>query len=632
MKFVQLTTRWPRLARLTVSVLSVGLLSACSVAPVPLTEQQVRDRLYADQMKIYMEQEQIFKAISFEEALARALKYNLDYRLKQMESALSVGLSNLARYDMLPNLLLSAGYANRNNDSGGNSVDINTGAVSLSNSTSQERHRQLGSAEFSWNILDFGVSYFRAKQQSDQYLIAEERRRRVIQNILQDTRSAYWRAAGAQRLVRQAESLNERVQSALARSREAETQGLLPPKEALSYQRLLLDAVQLLNARRQELEFAKRELAALMNVTPGTDFTVQETEEPPLIPVPFNVAELEEIALTNRPELREEDLRVRITADEARRQLLTLLPGISLNVGDQYDSNKYLYNNNWVDSGLRVTFNLLKVLSLPAMNDVHQAQIRADEARRLALSMAILTQVRVSIERYRLAVSDLEIARESNVVDQRLAAYAQAALSTRADTELELIRAETRALNSEYQRYSAYAAAQSAFGRIYNSLGLDVLPDNLESDSIANLARAVAAHIDKRESETFSSLASQGPRLPAMRLVIELPRDARDVDSKIIYRAVENALKRNRIKITEKTENSPLLTMKLVQEPIRDGVRKAYWDLELIRADGSLAGHAHYASSLPDMPSARVITAFAEAANIANLKQLAMWLEEPLVK
>ena len=46
----------------------------------------------------------------------------------------------------------------------------------------------------SWNLLDFGVSYYRARQQADQVLIAEERKRKVVQNILADTRNAYWRA------------------------------------------------------------------------------------------------------------------------------------------------------------------------------------------------------------------------------------------------------------------------------------------------------------------------------------------------------------------------------------------------------------------------------------------------------
>ena len=616
-----------KLKRLATLIGAITLFAGCAVVPEQLTDSEVRNRVNSDQALLYVEQEQVFKPISFEEAVARALKYNLDYRLKLMESALASGLANLSRYDMLPNLLANAGYASRNNDSGGNSVDIDTGQRTLTNSTSQERNRQLASAEFSWNMLDFGVSYFRAKQQADQYLIAEERRRRVIQNILQDTRASYWRAVGAQRLARDAEVLGERAKSALERSREAEAQGLLPPRDALNYQRMLLDAVALLASRRQELEFAKRESAALMNVTPGTDFTVVEGVEPALMPVPFNIAELEEVALSNRPELREEDFRMRITADEARRQLVTLLPGISFTAGAQYDSNKYLYNNNWIESGVRVSFNLMKALSYPAMKDVQEAQKRNDQARRLALSMAILTQVRVSVERYRLALHDLDIARDSNKVDQRLASYARAAESTRADTELELIRAETRSLNSQYQRYSAYAAAQTAFGRIYNSIGLEVLPVNMETASVAELASVVADNLKNLEAEAFPRMDAYNTAIPPTRLKIELPTNLSGVESNTIRQSVEKMLLRNNIVVLGSLESTaPQLLMKLVQAPSRDGVRRVKWEISVNKGDGKQMGAVNYASTLIGGDSTKVVTAFAEAATIANIKKIDQWL------
>ena len=616
-----------KLSRFVAVIGSFALLAGCAIVPEPLTDSEVRNRVHTDQEFLYVEQEQVFRPISFEEAVARALKYNLDYRLKIMESALASGLANLSRYDMLPNLLANAGYTSRNNDSGGNSVDIDTGQPTLANSTSQERNRQLASAEFSWNMLDFGVSYFRAKQQADQYLIAEERRRRVIQNILQDTRAAYWRAVGAQRLARDAEKLGERAKSALERSREAETQGLLPPRDALNYQRMLLDALALLAARRQELEFAKRELAALMNVTPGTDFTVVEGVEPALLPVPFNIAELEEVALSNRPELREEDFRMRITADEARRQLVTLLPGISFTAGAQYDSNKYLYNNNWIESGVRVSFNLMKALSYPAMKDVQEAQRKNDQARRLALSMAILTQVRVSVERYRLALLDLDIARDSNTVDQRLASYARAAESTRADTELELIRAETRSLNSQYQRYAAYAAAQTAFGRIYNSIGLEVLPVNMETASVAELASVVADNLKNLEAEAFPRMDAYNTAIPPTRLKIELPSNLSGVESNTIRQSVEKTLLRNNIVVLGSLESAaPQLIMKLVQAPTQDGVRRVKWEISVNKGDGKQMGTVNYASTLIGGDSTKAITAFAEAATIANIKKIDQWL------
>lgn len=184
-------------------------------------------------------------------------------------------------------------------------------------------------------------------------------------------------------------------------------------------------------------------------------------------------------------------------------QVLSLLPNISFDAGVNYDSNDYLYNNTWADVGLQVSMNLLKPLSWPTMKELHENKILNDEARRLSLSMAVLTQVRLSVERYRLALSDLEIARESSRVDQRLADYAKAAASTRLEGQLEVIRAETRALNSAYQRHAAYATAQAAFGRIYNSVGLTVVPGDFDGMSVDELAEVVSEHVNGVELEIF---------------------------------------------------------------------------------------------------------------------------------
>lgn len=619
----------PGLAGLSLAV----LLSGCAlVTPEPISEREVRTRVQADQFKIYSSQDPVFKPITFSEAIARSLSYNLDYRLKLMESALNRDLAEVANYDMLPNLLVSAGYTSRNSLSGSRSFTINPdGSVTDSNTYSggQDKSRELYGAEFSWSVLDFGVGYYRAKQQANQYLIAEERRRRVVQTILQDVRSAYWRAVGAQRLSRTAEQLMVKVRSALERSREAEAQGLLPPKDALSYQRVLLDAVSLLNARRQDLDFAKRELAALMNITPGTDFTLSDETEPDLLPMPINIAELEELALINRPELHQEDYQARITAAETRRQLLHLFPNLSLNVGKQYDSNRYLYRNNWLDTSVRLTFNLFKALSLPAMQDARDAQVKTDDTRRMALSMAILTQVRVALERYQMSLNDLDIAKDSFQVDQRALSYSRAALTTRLDAELELIRAETRALNSEFQRYAAYAAAQTAFARVYSSVGLEVVPDGLENASLDKIGAAVAKHVAQIENETFVRFVQQAEKLPAIGIrfhAVEASGFAADAQTTVVD-AIRMTLKRNKLEIATETGKSPTLHYRLQMDPARNGVRRARWLIELQDGQGKVLGSTQYASTLPVEPAPRLIAAFAEAATVSSLRNITAWLQ-----
>ena len=116
----------------------------------------------------------------------------------------------------------------------------------------------------------------------------------------------------------------------------------------------LVDAVALLNTRRQELDFAKAALAALMSA-PTTQFTLADMPEQQLNPLPTNLAVLEDTVLMNRPELREEDLKKRISADETRRQLMQAFPNLTLSIGRQFDSNSMLYNNDWTESSSRIS-------------------------------------------------------------------------------------------------------------------------------------------------------------------------------------------------------------------------------------------------------------------------------------
>lgn len=474
------------------SCLTLALVGCGAIQPKPFTDNEIEARVEQDRMQMYADQEPITAPIDFHEAAARALKYNLDYKLKLMEDALARNLHDVSTHEMLPQLVAGAGYVNRNNDSGGRSIGIEDRVESLRPSTSQERERRLADLSLSWNILDFGVSYYRAQQKADQVLMAEERRRKVVQNVLQDVRNSYWRALGAQKLLGRVDGLLDRVNEALVRAKEIERDGLMPRQEVLAYQRALLDAVSLLTLRRQDLELSRAELSALMSIAPGTPYTLADEAEEPLPGVPTNLEALETMALQRRPEIMEEWYRKRVTANDIKAAKLMVFPNLNFDAGLHYDSNKYNYNANWADFGVRLSWNILRLAQFPALQRAHDFQNQTDDMRRMALSMAVLTQVRVGVQRYGLSLSELEFAKESARVDQQLLHYAEASSQSRYQSELEVIRAEARALLAEYQRYASYSNAQAAWGRLYNSVGLDVLPEVIEGHDVQTLARSIA--------------------------------------------------------------------------------------------------------------------------------------------
>ncbi len=482
------------------------LLTACgSLSPVRFEQKEIQERVQQDRLQMYADQEPIAAPITFHDAAARALKYNLDYKLKLMEDALASSLYDVSKYEMLPRVVAGAGYAWRNNDSGGTSIGIEDGQVSLRPSTSQERNRTLSNLTFSWSALDFGVSYYRAQQKADQVLMAEERRRKVVQNVLQDVRNSYWRALGAQKLIGRVDALIERVNKALEHAKKVEKEGLMPRQQILSYQRALLDAVNLLTLRRQDLELARAELSALMSIQPGKPYVLADESETVLPPVPANIDELEQMALEHRPEIMEEWYRKRVTENDIKVAKTLLWPNLSLDAGLQYDSNKYNYNSHWTDVGLRLSWNILKLTQYPSLDKAYENQNKTDDMRRMALSMAVLTQVRVGVQRYGLSLAELKFADESLRVDQQLYNFAQAAQQTQFDSELEVIRASARLLLAEYQRYASYSNAQAAWGRIYNSVGLDVLPETIDKNDVKTLSAAMQKNMQQWQSVVFKT-------------------------------------------------------------------------------------------------------------------------------
>jgi hypothetical protein len=181
----------------------------------------------------------------------------------------------------------------------------------------------------------------------------------------------------------------------------------------------------------------------------------------------------------------------------------------------RYDSNRFLLDNTWSDGGVRLSANLFRLASIPTLVRANEAQKQVDESRRMAQAMAVMTQVRVASLRYGLALSELKQVALSADVDRRLLGYARSAQSARVEGELEVIRNEARALLSEYQRHIAYANAQSAWGRIYNSLGYDVEPPPREA-TLRQVAEAIERSMGQWDQLTFqASGRAQAPDVPA---------------------------------------------------------------------------------------------------------------------
>ena len=463
------------------------VLSACAVTPEQLTQKENNERVSVDLNRLFAKQEVINGPLTLEEAIARALKYNLDHRLKIMEEAVAMGQLDVANVSLLPNVVAQAGWSTRNN------ADTTYNEDQTATSTSSDRRVRDNDLSVSWNVLDFAIGYMRANQQADLALIVAERRRQVIHNVVNDTRSAYWRAAAAERALKQFEPVLGRVRGALVRAETQVEERVGTPLDALSYQQDLLLTLRELETRRRQLVEARTELAVLMNIHPDSEFTVQAAVDTgrtlPELAMDGEALELE--ALRNRSELRSEAYQLRINQRDSKIAILQMVPGLNFTAGINHTSDSYKVNSKWYDGSLNLSWNLMQVMRAPANMKLADSQIELSEIRRLALSMAVISQVNIARLRFAHARSDYELSGQIAEVQDQIFESISASNAANTVGEAQAIRAEVRALLSNLQHDMAYADLQASYGRLFASIGADPLPGDVADDSLASLSAAI---------------------------------------------------------------------------------------------------------------------------------------------
>jgi len=487
-------------------VLTGVVLSGCSVKLQPFGLDELEAKREARLEEFTANQEEIIRPVTLYDAMARAIKYNLDYKVELYEEALRNSESDLANLDKLPRFVANAGFSNRDNFSGSSSSILNpdgtVGDESLQNSTSSDRNVFDSDLTLSWDVLDFGLSYVRAKQSADRVLIASERKRRVANRIIEDVRTAYWRAVSAQRLIDKLSNLESDIETALTESDAAYRKKQTSPLAALTYQRELLDIQNTIQQMHSESFAAKRQLAALMNVDPATEFTLEmPARDSQEAGVKFNPDAMVRHALVNRPELRELSYEQRIGENEATAALLKLLPSLRLFGGFNYNDNSFLFNDDWLSWGARASWNVFEVFKYPHSKRANELGQELLNQRSLALTMAVVTQVHVSISRYEIARRRLDTSSTYFEVNDNILEQTEVGYNARKVSYQNFVREQMNSIVAEARFDVARASLENAYANIFASIGQDTFGDiDVTESSVETLSAHLQGYWDKLRS------------------------------------------------------------------------------------------------------------------------------------
>ena len=410
-------------------------------------------------------------------AIALAIENNKDLKVKLFETALADRKIKDVKFDMLPTMSANAGYTGSEKYQSSTSATVGTddtaAAKGTTFSTSRDRDVVARDIGFAWNALDFGLSYIRAGQTGDRYLIAKEIEKKAANNIAREVIRSYWNALSAEKLIKKYDPLIEKVKVALNDSQKIEEMLLQKPMDALLYQKELLDIKRALITQRQTLINSKVELGALMGLLPDQEYNLVKTDEPINI-LDMNIKSMEKHALVNRAELLENRYQERISVAETKVGLRSLLPSFNINAAYTSSSNDYLQNKTNFEFGSSVGANLLNVFRAPTIKKINEANTEIIKEQRLALSMAVLSQVHLANIDYQMSTEEYDTSEKYLNVSTKIADQVRNAQKIARFGELELIREEASTLVAELRRDIAFAKMQHSIAQVYTSVGIDI--------------------------------------------------------------------------------------------------------------------------------------------------------------
>ncbi len=485
-------------------ILALLAVASCAITPKELTQIELKNSAKIDKSLMFGSEVESVGSVSLEEAIARALKYNLDSRARSMEQALTLNQLNLDNYQLLPSLAINAGYSDRSGWNATNSHTLKAPPPSSQFSVGTDKRLFTGDFSLSWNILDFGVSYYNARQNADRSLIAEERRRKVVESLTREVQFSYWRMVAAQKLEKRVKFAITRAEQALASARKVEKEKLKNPTEILVFQKQLLQKLRRVETVNQVLASARIELAALINVPPLKRFRVVPPSSDTLV-LPkwtIDIEEMERMAFQNNPDIREKLYLSRISVIDAKKSLITYLPGIELKGGRNYNSNSFMDSNRWFEWSSTLSLKVLKLLSLPNQLKYNSANKELSDAQRIALRMAVLAQVHVADLNYANAVKQYNRANELYKIDERLTQQIAKRQESDIQSMLERVSQETASIESVMRRYQTYSEVVAAVGRLHSTLGMGILKTGVHSNKLKDLTRYVGEALEVRMSGT----------------------------------------------------------------------------------------------------------------------------------
>lgn len=427
--------------------------------------------------------------LTLDEMIEIAVSRNLDLFVKAEEIQIQEDEATKLRWQLLPSLEYNFSDQRRSQSTASYSKFVNP-ALNVGPHLYQIgslKHSQTWSLALAWNALDFGVTYFKARQQENKATQEEYEYERIRNSIILRIVSSYWRAVFAKMaILRASDLLPEMLDQTEKLNRELEGKVYLSKAQGLAklayfYQREIQvrgyndrnDSSDPTQGYEKEFESSLLDLATQMQLPPGVSFDIALPEGDLGLEAPLpDLRGLFDLALLYRPELFQRDLDVKITQDDVTIAMIEQFPSLRLFNGNNFDSNPFLLHRNWYLAGVTVAWDLL---AFPQHMMGHVVATETEERarrNRLLVSQGVLSQVALAWIQFNQNKEQFLIAQKVYNASKAVADLAEQEAKVGKKSGLEALQSKIDAALARNNLQKIYAELQSNLEQINNSIGL----------------------------------------------------------------------------------------------------------------------------------------------------------------
>ena len=186
-----------------------------------------------------------------------------------------------------------------------------------------------------------------------------------------------------------------------------------------------------------------------------------------------------------------------------------MLPGVGIVGGLNYNSNNLLYQSTWAEVGVRATFNLFNLIQGPMAIRVAKGAVELSEQRRIALSVAVLSQVNLAVQDYANSLSSYKTAQDVDKVGEQIGRIADDVSVAGAQSEADRIRRQLTVLLTRIGRDKAQVKVLGSLASIYSATGMDLVPAGAEMQDLPALTAQVERAVARWQNGQLPDLSPQ---------------------------------------------------------------------------------------------------------------------------